>query len=165
MNFRQRYLSLLLSVVIVSQVACGGGALVAFRLTLASSGPLINSLVASGALPPSLANDVHKDFTDGVQVAVDLQAEFKAAGVDRGKRLTAAQKAERAWKAIVDRHHFAANARLQQVAAIADGVLSSLVLYYSSESQGVIAGPALSDKQIERQLKPKVEALKQAMQP
>lgn len=157
-----------LSVVLITQTSCGGGALVTFRLALASSGPLVNSLVASGVLKQEQAGPIISDFTDGANVALALQTDFKACVKDRGCKLQAAQKAETGFRRIIDRHHFAANAKIQQIADIADGILASLVIFYGGSTSSSITmaqsdSPVLTDEQIEARLKPDVEKLKALM--
>lgn len=154
-----------LGVILIAQTACGGGSLVTFRLALASSGPLVSSLVASGALKQEQAGPIIADFTDGAGIALALQTDFKACDKDRPCKLRAAQKAETGFRTIIDRHHFAANARINQIADIADGILASLVIFYGggSTSTAMAVQPNLTDEQIEAQVKPDIEKLKQLM--
>lgn len=146
--------------------SCGGGLLTTFRLALASSAPLVNSLVATGVLKQSQAGPIIADFTDGAQAGLTLERELKGCGADRACKLDAAQKAEQGFRAIVSRHHFAANARIQQIADIADGILSSLVIFYGGGgANATVTAAPLTDTQIEQRLKPEVERLRQLMKP
>lgn len=156
-----------LAAVLIIQTACGSNVLTTVRLALASSGPLVNSLVASGVLKQEQAGPIIADFTDGANVALALQNDFKACAKDRGCKLTAAQRAETGFRAIINRGRFGANPRVQQIADIAGGILSSLVIFYGGTSPNVRvamdAGPPLTDDQIEERVKPDVEKLKQLM--
>lgn len=160
---RKIFLAPLLALALLVQ-SCGGALLTTFRLALASSGPLVNSLVTAGVLKQSQAGPIIADFTDGANVGLTLETDFKACTV-KACKLSAAQKAEKGFREIVNRHHFAQNQRIQEVADVADGILSSLVIFYGGGTSKRAGEPALTDAQIEQKLKPDVERLKQLMKP
>ncbi|HEX5704849.1 MAG TPA: hypothetical protein VFX97_16750 [Pyrinomonadaceae bacterium] len=168
-RIKRKIAALALASVLIVQTACGGNVLTTVRLALASSGPLVNSLVAAGVLKQEQAGPIITDFTDGSNVALTLQTDFKACAKDRPCKLRAAQKAETGFRAIINRQHFAANPRVQQIADIASGILSSLVIFYGGTSPNATvmvamdAGPPLTDDQIEARVKPDADKLKQLM--
>lgn len=159
----------------ISQLACGGNVIKSLRVALASSGPLVDSLVAAGVINRDKATAIIADFTDGSQVALDLQTDFAAIAKDdpqaKALKLAAALKAARAWQAIVNRHDFAANDRIQNAANIVTAILASLVIFYSDAPvrtsarvpRGTVKAP--DEQALERQLKQQVEDLKTALKP
>lgn len=156
--------------------SCNTTAIRAFRAALEASPALTNSLVAAHIITQAQADMVTRDFKDGADVALQLDADFKAipsnAPDKRARKLTASVKAERAWRAIIARHNFAINSRVQQAADIADGILSSLVVFYS-ESGPLVASAnaratvtnARDEKELEKRLSEEVDRLKQALKP
>lgn len=166
---RRIYLSFYLSVLLVSLTACGGGTFIkSFRVALAASGPLVNSLVASGAIPQSKASDIIRDFNDGAQCAQTLQTAFSAIPKDdpdaNRLKLSASVNAMRCWRVIVNRQNFALNPRIQQAADIADGILASMVVFYSEDGVmvnevGRPTAKARDEKDLEKQMKEKIKEL------
>lgn len=179
---RQRHqLAYLLTITLVtytaSGFACGSsGLLKSFRLALASSTPLVNSLVASGAIPESRAQAIIADFNDGAECGLVLQNSFATIPKDvskseeRRQKLSASVTAMRCFTAIVQRRNFAANGRIHNVASIAEGILASLVVFYSEPGEAVASAQARAatprnEEELETSLKQQVEALKKAMKP
>lgn len=172
---RQIALSLLLTVVL--EFGCGAGSVLkSFRLALASSGPLVNSLVAAGAIPQTKATAIIADFDAGAQCGLTLQSEFAAIPSDltdrekKSRKLNASVNALRCFRAVINRQNFASHPKVQNAANIAEGILASLVVFYSepgtmrasTESASVAA---VDEKDLEKKLKQQVEALKDAMKP
>ena len=157
--------------------ACGGSDLIrSFRLALAASGPLITSLVQSGAIKENQATLITRDFGDSLSCADTLQADFKGIPKDdptaKAKKLEASVRGYRCFKVIIDRHNFAANPRVQNVANIAEGILATLVVFYS-ESGPMVADARRSmrvqtpkdEKDLENNLKKQIDELEKAMKP
>lgn len=158
--------------------ACGSSsAIKSFRLALASSGPLVNSLVAAGAIPQTKATAIIADFDAGAQCALTLQSDFNAIPGELSERertarkLNASVNALRCWRAIISRQNFAVHARVQQAADIAEGILASMVVFYSepgemrASAERSATVTARNEKELEAQLKKQVEELKRAMKP
>lgn len=181
-QLRRRQLALLLAVTLItytaSGFACGsgGGLLKTFRVALASSAPLINSLVASGTIPESRAQAIIADFNDGAGCGLALQNAFAAIPKDlsesesRRQKLSASVTAMRCFTAIVQRRNFAANGRIHNVASIAEGILASLVVFYSEPGEMVASAESSvvvprNEKELEASLKRQVDALEKAMKP
>lgn len=144
---------------------CGGSTLLkSFRIALASSAPLVNSLVASGAIPQNKASAIIADFDAGAQCGLTLQNEFNTAQT-RADKFAAASKAETCFRAIVDRQNFAAHPRVQQAANIAEGILQSLVIFYSDTGDTVRQKSMRDEKDLEKKVDAQVEALKEALKP
>lgn len=179
---RRRYtrsLALSLILILTYGFACGSSNVIrSFRLALAASGPLVNALAASGAIPQSRVTAIIADFDAGAQCGLTLQDDFaaipKEAPDARARKLAAAQKAFTCFRAIINRQNFAAHPRLQQVANIADGVLASLVVFYSSGgamdagSSAAMSAATISaktERDLERQMEAQMKALELAMQP
>jgi hypothetical protein len=161
-----------------SGFACGSSsAIKSFRLALISSTPLVNSLVAAGAIPQTRATAIIADFDAGAACALTLQSEFAAIPddlTDREKtaqKLNASVRALRCWRDVINRQNFAAHARVKQVVDIADGILASMVVFYSepgemrASTEPAASVKARDEKDLERQLKAQVEELKAAMKP
>jgi hypothetical protein len=138
--------------------------------------------VASGAIPESKASTIIADFDAGAQCGLTLQEEFAAIPKDapdaRAQKLTASTKGFKCFRAVIERRNFAAHPRLQQIANIADGVLASLVIFYSdgksasavsaSSVSGAAAAATISAKteaDLERQMEAQMKALELAMKP
>lgn len=182
MNPHKRQLALLLTVALITYsgygFACGSSsAIKSFRLALASSGPLVNSLVAAGVIDSTRASLLITDFNDAAGCGLALQNAFAAIDPnlpDRERtslKLNASVNALRCFRTIVQRQNFAVNARIQTVANIAEGILASLVVFYSepgemrASAEKSATVTARSEKELEAQLKRQVEELKKAMKP
>ena len=174
-RFRSFALPLILSTALLLQ-GCGGSLLGSLRAALAASTPLVNSLVASGAISQSKATVIVKDFTDGSNCAIGIQTDFKLIASDdpekKLKKLNAAVKGMRCFRVIMDRQNFAAHPKVQTAANIADGIFSSLVVFYSdsgemradaSRAPGTVS--AADEKELERKLKAEIDRLEAAMKP
>lgn len=172
--FRSLTLALSLSLII----ACGSTSVLrSFRSALAASSPLVNSLVASGAIPQSRAQSIITDFNDGASCGLTLENAFAAIPKDLGERevttrkLNASVTALRCFRAIIERQNFAANPKVQNVANIAEGVLASMVVFYSEPGEMKASAvrsatvTARNEKDLEDQIAQQVETLKQAMKP
>jgi len=129
---RRKFMSLALAGVIgitsIFSVGCGGF-IASLKTAIASSGPLLSVLVNKKVLSQEKADFIRSDFNAAVDVVAELDKDFKAA-TNTGDKLAAAQKAERAWKAIYAQGHFGANATILEVANIVDAVFASVVAYY-----------------------------------
>jgi hypothetical protein len=169
-----RILAFSLIIILGYGFACGTGNVIkSFRLAIASSGPLVNSLVAAGAIPQDRASAIIADFDAGAACGLTLQEDFAAIAKDatdaRARKLAASQKAFNCFRVVLNRQNFAAHPRLQQVANIADGILASLVVFYSAGSVGDATLPttatisAKNEADLMRQMELQVQALEKAM--
>lgn len=178
---RRRILLKLASLALIATLAYGcpfsqgSNVIKTFRLAIAASSPLVNSLVSAGAIPQNRATAIIADFDAGAQCGLTLQNDFAAipkdAVNDRSLKLAASQKAFTCFRAIINRQNFAAHPRLQQAANIADGILASLVIFYSDATPMADALPttatiaAKDEKDLMRQMELQVETLERAMRP
>jgi hypothetical protein len=155
---------------------CGGSNVIkSFRLALAASGPLVSSLVNSGAIPQSKASAILQDFSDGAACADTLQSDFKLVAKDdpdaRRKKLTASVTAMRCFRVIIGRQNFAAHPKVKTASEIADGILASLVIFYSetgemrAEVGRDVPVSSRDEKAFEQELELKVKQLELAMKP
>ena len=172
---RKSAIALLLALSLLT-AACGSNIIRSFRVALAASAPLVNSLVASGAISDTQATKVIADFGDGAVCADVLQSAFAVIPKDdpdaKTKKLAASVNGLRCFRVIIDRQNFAVNPRIQNAANIAEGILASLVVFYSEpgpmRASAQTARRAVTDsdeKELERKLKLQVEELKAAMKP
>ncbi len=162
---RRHLLPLLLSIAILN---CGGSTLLkSFRIALASSSPLVNSLVASGAIPNTKATAIIADFDAGAQCGLTLQNDFNAAGESRSAKFAASSKALTCFRVIINRQNFAAHPRIQQAANIAEGILNSLVIFYSDtpSSDPTAARAPISEEAFEKRVEAQIKALKESLKP
>lgn len=177
MNRQHSKLSAIALVIILA--SCGGGTLLnAFRIALASSNPLVNSLVAARVLDETKATAIIRDFDAGAACGLALQDAFNAipkdlpASEQRARKLAAASTALSCFRVIINHQNFAAHPRVQQAASIAEGILASLVIFYSNNqaqrapvehaSNVVLAS---SEKELEEGLKRKVKELEVSLKP
>jgi hypothetical protein len=171
---RKLVATLLLTVVL--EYGCGGStAIKSFRLALAASGPLVNSLVSAGAIPQAKATAIITDFNDGAGCALILQDAFNAipselsAAEKKTRKFQASLSALQCFRVIINRQNFAAHPRIQQAANIAEGILASLVVFYSGTGTSAEARSATviarDEKELERKLKVQVNLLEAALQP
>ena len=169
--------NLIAAALLVVLIACGDSGLIkSFRVALASSGPLVNSLAASGVIPQSKATAIITDFNDGAGCALTLQNEFNAIPDDISEREQTAQKLNasvrglRCWRTIIDRQNFAAHVRVKQAADIAEGILASMVVFYSEPGEmraSAESAPvtARNEKELEEKLKAQIKELERALEP
>jgi hypothetical protein len=174
-HYKRRAIVVVIALSLMAQ-ACGSNVIRSFRVALAASSPLVNSLVASGAITSTQTTKIIADFDDGAACADTLQSAFAAIAKDdpdaKAKKLTASVNALRCFRVIIDRQNFAANPRIQNAANIAEGILASLVVFYSepgpmrASAQATRRAVTASDeKQLEQKLKAQVDELKAAMKP
>lgn len=177
---RQRTLLSGLVLIAVFAYGCpfseGSNVIKSFRLAIAASGPLVQSLVDAGAIEPNRAAAIIADFDAGAQCGLTLQNDFAAIPKDaansRALKFAASQRAFTCFRVVIDRQNFAAHPRLQQAANIANGILASLVIFYSdgstarvSDLTSVATITAKDEKDLMRQMESQVEALERAMRP
>jgi len=172
---RRLIATLLLTVVLES--SCGGStAIRTFRLALSASGPLVNSLVNAGVIPQAKATAIITDFNDAAQCGLVLQEMFSAIPKDappsevKSRKFQASLSALQCFRVIVNRQNFAAHPRIQQAANIAEGILASLVVFYSDGQTAAATRSsatviARDEKELERKLKAEADRLKAAMEP
>lgn len=169
---------LALSLALVLAIACGGSSLLrSFRVALTASAPLVNSLVNSGAINQTKASAIIADFDAGAVCGLTLQNDFAAIPKDipereqTSRKLNASVNGLKCFRAVIQRRNFAAHPRIQQVADIAEGILASLVVFYSepgeirASAESTATVTTRDEKDLERQLEAQVEALKKAMKP
>src|SRR5215210_1095181 len=102
--------------IVVLLTACGGGTFIkSFRVALASSGPLVNSLAAAGAIPQEKVTAIIADFDAGAVCGLRLETDFAAIPKDaadaKAQKLAAANKAFQGFRVVIDRQNFAAHPR------------------------------------------------------
>ena len=175
MRTQKKVAALVLATVLLA--ACGAKELLQmFRGALAAYDPLVNSLVQSGTISPAFAGTLKTDFSDGVNCGDTLYTDFKAIPKEdpdaKRKKLSASVKGAKCFKVIVDRQNFAKTEKTKRVSEIAEGILASMVVFYSEPgemradvSRSPRAISAADEKDLERKLKAEVEALKKAMEP
>lgn len=149
--------------------SCGGGDLIrTFRAALTASRPLVTSLVDAGAIGQSDAESIIQDFNDGAGCADTLATAFNSiAKTDpnaRAKKFAASSEGLQCFRVIVQRRNFEKNPRVKKIANIADGILASLVGFYTTNTRPT-AQAARSEQDLEKDLKAQVEELRQAMKP
>lgn len=149
--------------VLVFQIACGGFA-AELRLALAASGPLLDSLVSSGAINANMRAGLITDFSDLAQGAATLKSDLDACAGVKPCKLTAVEKFETLFEQIEARGHFGVHARIRQVEIILRGIISAARIYYGGTPLAM-GGPAMSRSEAGEQLKAKIKELKAAMRP
>jgi hypothetical protein len=157
--------------------ACGGSDLIrTFRVALAASGPLITSLVNAGVIKETDASLITQDFSDGVACADTLHLAFKAIPKDapdaKSRKLSASVGGFRCFRAIVQRRNFEKHPKIKNAADIAEGILASLVVFYSEPGEIVASADrspkrvtAADEKELEKKIKQQVKELEEALKP
>lgn len=177
---KQIVLSLLLTIVLKAS-GCGAADLFkGFQVALQSSRPLVTSLVSSGVLNQTQADAIVTDFGEGAQCGVTAANAFAAipgdlpANEKKARKFSASQTALQCFRVIVQRRNFASHPRIQNAADIADGILASLVIFYSSGAQRTAINArntstrtvdATSEDELEERLRNRVKELKAALKP
>lgn len=154
---------------------CGASDLIrSFRVALAASPALVASLVESGAIKQADATAITADFTDAVQCADTLQLDFKAIAKDdpnaKPKKLSASVKGLRCFRVITQRRNFEKNPKVKNAADLAEGILATLVVFYSEpgvmiNSTTVRAVKAADEKELNKTLKDQIDELEKALKP
>lgn len=157
--------------------ACVGGFLDTFRLGIASSRPLAESLAAAGLIPKEKIDVIVADFDAGAQCGQTIRDDFRAIPKDLSKpeikklKFEASNKGLQCFEEIEVRHNFAIHPRIQKAANIAHGILASLVLFYGNgvSTRSAPTSPdvvyANSEGELQRKLKTKMGELEEAMKP
>ena len=121
-----------------------------------------------GVITADLAGQLRVDIPDGKRVTDNLIAKLKAIPKDasdrRAQQLAAWQAAELDWLAIVNRGHFALNAKMNGFADRANELFSTAIQIYGGVSAQKEVAPAhvspnMSDVQIEEMLLSRLEGL------
>lgn len=155
--------------------ACNDTVIQALRATIAASAPLRQTLVDEGAISAELSTKLEMDFNDGADCADVLNQDFKAIPKDdpdaKAKKLNAGVKAGRCWKTILLRQNFAKHPRLQRAANIIDGAFAAVIVFYSepgvmrASAESRASAPPKDEKELEADLKKRIDELKKAMKP
>ncbi len=100
-------------------------------------------------------------------IAVEtLTADIQAANGDKAKQAAAAQKALATWRSIYERGDFGHNSKILTAANIADGIFTSIALYYGAVPPAAPgAAKTVERAPTEAELNAQVERLRAAMQP
>lgn len=159
---------------LVLMAACfGASQLAVLKTTLRSSPPLVNSLVASGAIKQSDADTTIKDFTDGAGEAIQLGECMKAVSKDapdrKQQQYRCAHAAFTGWRAIANRGHFKIHPKIETAFTIADGIFEFIDAFYADRagvvSHSDVGADGLSDEDFQQALDQRIKELKAAMQP
>ena len=133
------------------------GLITSLKAALASAGPLVTVLARSGAINEANAQAILRDFSDGVTVAEELNANIKIA-TTKGMKAAAALKAERKWIEIINRGDFGTNLKIQTAANIADGIFASIVLFYGGVPTSMAHVPPSASNKSDKDMKMSIEA-------
>lgn len=164
MRRKPRLLALLLITVLAT--GCGSSLLDSFQSALRTARPFVNALVVSGAISQPKADLIIADFDDGIECGKMLQERFNAipktlpVNEIRLRKFEAAQQAKQCFQAIMVRGNFTAHPRVQQASLIADGILASIVAFYAPSP---MEGGLRDEKELEKELKPKIKELRKAL--
>lgn len=125
--------------------------------TIALFEPFVQSLdIIPEKLKPIIA-----DGKDIVKLSSDLATEFGAA-TTRAQKFAAANKAQLELVKIIDRGHFAVDARVMGIVKLISAAFSSVANFYSDAPQASNA-PKMSEKEFMADLDAKIETLKSEM--
>jgi hypothetical protein len=145
--------ALILSICILSQVACGGGFAGSLRTILAASGPLIESLNLGDKKAA-----VIKDFTDLADGAASLKENLDACN-DKLCKLGAVEVYQQVFADVGLRGHLGSVEKLRKIQTIIAGIIASARIFYGGGGESAASAP-VSEQSIDVQLK----ALKREME-
>lgn len=150
----------LLTVIFLSQVACGSNFATELRIILAASGPLIQSL----PLPANIKTGLISDFTELGGAGATFADDLKTCATSKPCKLNAVSKFELVFERVIARGRFGTSPKLQTIEGIIKGIIASARIFYgggTTVSMDGIPQPPVTEKTMKKQ----VELLKAAMQP
>lgn len=153
-------IAIVLVIALLAQ-ACGGGFAGNLRSVLAASGPLLDSLVTSGAIKPEQRAGLIKDFEDLAQGAAVLKENLDSC-TDKPCRLDAVDKYQALAFGVFNRGHFGGVAKLHNVEMIVRGIIDAAKVYYAPQ---VVRRDGTTVEQTDTQVKAGIERLRLAMKP
>lgn len=109
---------------------------------------------------PEKLKPIIADGKDLAKVSSDLTADFSAA-TTRGQKFAAADKAQKAATAIINRGHFAVDQRVMGVVNMISAAFSSVASFYSDAPS--VADVKPSEKEFLKDLDAKIEELRRQM--
>lgn len=157
---------LAVSLVFQAGLCSGGSFATSLRLTLAASGPLLDSLVASGAISANIRAGLITDFSDLANGAATLKEDLDQCADSKPCKLDAVEKFHNLFTAISARGRFGAHARIQQISIIVRGIISAARIYYGGSplpGEGVTGGPLPSQSEAKKMIEAKLKELDAAM--
>lgn len=155
-------LALILAIVLLSQLACGGGNFASQLRTVLNLAPaLIDSLVTAGVIKSEQRTTYVQDFEDLAEAAATLKEGLDGC-TDNPCKLDAVDRFQVRFFDIERRGHFKVSPKLQNVETILKAIIATARAYYSTP-KSTNAPAATIDR--EAQLKAQIEQLKAAMQP
>jgi hypothetical protein len=130
--------TIFITTLLLALTACGPKLERAVNGVFAAAAVTVDELQRQGDITAEVAGFLRVDIPDGKKVADQLIQDLKAIPQSRPDRrveqLAAWQKAEVAWLEIVNRGHFALNAKLQTFAARANSLFAAGVQIYGGVS-------------------------------
>lgn len=172
MRFRKSYLAASILPLAIFLSACGSTFIRSLNAGFDQAPIVVGTLEANGAISGELATALRVDFPDGKQVANDLFNDLRAIPKDapdrKAQQLSAWQRAEQRWLAIVNRGHFKLNPKTQKFVDVANGIFAAAIQAYGGISESIKAPaedvrPNMTDEEIEQMLERKIEALRDCM--
>lgn len=132
--------------------ACGGSGFAnQLRVILTLAPPLIDSLVASGAIPSGARSTYIKDFSDLADGAISLKENLDACK-DKPCKLGAVDIYQQVFFDVQARGHLGNVEKLRKVQVIVAGIIASARIFYggSNITRGATTAPAKSiDEQLD----------------
>ena len=148
--------------------ACGQTVFQSLRATAAAAPAFLDTLVNENVINAAEADRAQVDLDRMVVCVNVLEADLDPlAKNDRIGKLNAWVKAGKCWKSIESGGNFEVNPRLQKIANLIKAAFSVGIVFYSTPGEIVGAdGPAVpvgDEKQLEKDLRARIQAIKDAM--
>lgn len=123
---------------------------------------LFEPFVQTLGIVPDKLKPILTDAKDISKVASDLSAEMNVA-TTRAEKFAAADKAQKAMLAIVNRGHLSVDARVMNVANLISAAFSSVANFYSDLPQAKVSNGVTTEKELARDLDAQVARIEAAM--
>ncbi len=134
------------SLVLIALMACSSSDFItSFRVAFSASKPVIEQIAETGAISKAHMDAALADVDVSIEAAGRCQmciANITAAGTQKKiEKAKCYYQLAQDLRAVLDNHHFQGDKRLDQISAIAEGVISALE-EYSAAVNGAPAGKA-----------------------
>jgi hypothetical protein len=147
-------LAFILTVCILSQVACGSNLIASFKAGFAATKPFIQTLVSQGVISQAKADAAIADVDSSLDFASVAQTCLSAAASDRGAKAQCYLTLANNLRTILARHNIGGSPQLDRIATIAESAILAFQAYFNRVNSRAVGRNAVdADKQLEADLK------------
>jgi len=162
----KRLITLILSMALITQLACVSDPFGPLRLAMGAATPLISILVARGTITQTQADTYKTAFTNGIDSIQGLSDDWKVA-VTGPQKLAAVIRAETRWTAIAAGGAFGnAPPQIFDAISIINSILATVVAFYGgTPSHNPGATNLKNEKELKAYVDQRTKQLKATLQP